>query len=681
LGIPISFLGGLLIAGSMGVTMNMIVMFGLIVVLGMIVDDAIVVGENVYRLMEEGMEPVDAAVEGASQVARPVLATILTSIAAFGPILVMEGTTGAFLRPLPLIVSFCLIVSLFEALLILPVHLAFHAGVIHASADAGVRWYDPMRRAYQGFLKVCLERRLAVLIGACSVCGLLISFATTHMKFVLFDDFESKLLFVGVRMEEGVGLAETTRATREIERRVMALPAEEMEAVQASVGIYAEDGARVEVAQNLAQVTIELSEGERRERSTQEITDNIRSLLSDLPRGVADISIGQPQAGPSGKAIDIWISGPDLAVLDEAAGELRQTLESFGGVEGARDNVDSGKPQIELTLREDARALGVTEADLGGQIAAAFVGLEAARLRRGKDEVRVIVKLPEAVREDPASMEALLVTVPGGDRVPLGTLATITEGPGPVTIIRDKRERTVNVVADVNRDVTSAREVTAALEVPLEELRERYDGYRFEVRGDAEDTQETLDSLYRALIVTGLLIYLILGTLFRSYAQPFVIMFIIPFGGMGMILGHMAMGRSIGILSLIGLLALSGVVVNDSLIFVDFVNVRRRAGAKLIDALMDAGRVRFRPILLTSVTTMLGLSPLAFFATGQARFLQPMAITLFFGLAVATTLVLILIPCAYGLLMDIQALMSSPRVFLRRVFSGEELHPEEGGST
>ncbi len=278
-------------------------------------------------------------------------------------------------------------------------------------------------------------------------------------------------------------------------------------------------------------------------------------------------------------------------------------------------------------------------------------------------------------------MEALLVTVPGGDRVPLGTLATITEGPGPVTIIRDKRERTVNVVADVNRDVTSAREITAALEVPLEELRGRYDGYRFEVRGDAEDTQETLNSLYRALIVTGLLIYLILGTLFRSYAQPFVIMFIIPFGGMGMILGHMVMGRSIGILSLIGLLALSGVVVNDSLIFVDFVNARRRAGAKLKDALMDAGRVRFRPILLTSITTMLGLSPLAFFATGQARFLQPMAITLFFGLAVATTLVLILIPCAYGLLMDVQGLMRSPRVFLRRIFSGEELHPEEGGAT
>ena len=681
LGIPISFLGGILIAGSMGVSMNMIVMFGLIVVLGMIVDDAIVVGENVYRLMEEGHDPEEAAIEGAAQVARPVMATILTSIAAFGPILAMGGTTGAFLKPLPLIVSFCLIVSLLEALLVLPVHLAFHAGVIRGGEGETSRWYDPLRRAYQAVLKICVERRLAVVLGACCVCGLLISFATTHIKFVLFDDFESKILFIGVRMEEGAGLEDTTRATREIERRVMTLPADEMESMQAAVGIYAENGARVEIARNLAQVTVELSEGERRERSTPEITEHIRALMEDPPRGVADISIGQPQAGPTGKAVDIWISGPDLDVLGVAAGELIEELEAIVGVEDPRDNIDAGKQQIELSLREDARVMGVTEADLGTQVAAAFEGLEAARLRRGKDEVRVVVKLPEAVREDPASMEALLVTVPGGDRVPLGTLATISEGPGPVTIVRDKRERTVNVIADVNRDVTSAREVTAALEAPLVDLRERYGGYRFELRGDAEDTQETLSSLYRALIVSGLLIYLILGTLFRSYAQPFVIMFIIPFGGMGMILGHMVMGRTIGIMSLIGLLALSGVVVNDSLIFVDFVNARRRAGAKLKDALMGAGRVRFRPILLTSITTMLGLSPLAFFATGQARFLQPMAVTLFFGLAVATSLVLILIPCAYGLLMDLQALLRSPSTFLRRVLSEEELHPDEGGAT
>jgi len=680
LGIPISFLGGILIAGSMGITMNMVVMFGLIVVLGMIVDDAIVVGENVYRLMEEGKDPVEAAVEGAAQVARPVLATILTSIAAFGPILVMEGTTGAFMRPLPLIVSFCLVVSLLEALLVLPVHLAFHAGVVRGESSGGVRWYEPLRRGYQRVLRVCLAHRLVVVVAAASICGILITFATTHMKFVLFDDFESKLLFVGVRMEEGAGLEETTRATREIERRVMSLPPEEMEAVQASVGIYTEDGVRVEIAQNVAQVTVELSEGERRERSTQEITEAIRGLLEDPPRGVADITIGQPQAGPSGKAVDIWISGPDLTVLKEAAGELIQDLRSIAGVEGARDNMDSGKQQIELVLREDARALGVTEADLGAQIAAAFEGLEAARLRRGRDEVRVIVKLPETVREDPASMEGLQVSLPGGERVPLGTLATLREGPGPVTIVRDRRERTVNVVADVDRDVTSAGEVTAALETPLADLRGRYDGYRFEVRGDAEDTAETLDSLYRALIVSALLIYLILGTLFRSYTQPFVIMFIIPFGAMGMILGHLVMDRPIGIMSLIGLLALSGVVVNDSLIFVDFVNARRREGAALVAALLDAGRVRFRPILLTSITTMLGLSPLAFFATGQARFLQPMAITLFFGLAVATTLVLILIPCSFGLLMDLTALLRSPIRFLRRVFSGAVLHPEEGSS-
>jgi multidrug efflux pump subunit AcrB len=262
--------------------------------------------------------------------------------------------------------------------------------------------------------------------------------------------------------------------------------------------------------------------------------------------------------------------------------------------------------------------------------------------------------------------------------VPLGALATLSEGPGPVTIVRDRRERTVNIVADVDRSVITAREVTAAMEPVLVLLRERFAGYRFEVRGDAEDTQESLDSLYRALFVCVLLIYLILGTLFRSYAQPFVIMFIIPFGAMGMILGHILMDRSIGIMSLIGLLALSGVVVNDSLIFVDSVNAKIRKGVGLFNALMYAGRIRFRPILLTSITTMLGLSPLAFFATGQARFLQPMAITMFFGLAFATSLVLLLVPCVFGLLMDVQALLRSPREFISRILDGSTLHPEEG---
>ena len=680
LGIPISFLGGILLAASMGLTLNMIVMFGLIVVLGMIVDDAIVVGENVYRLMEEGYAPEDAAIEGASQVARPVLATILTSIAAFGPILVMAGTTGAFLRPLPLIVSFCLIVSLFEALLVLPVHLAFHSGVVKAASADGEkeRWYEPMRRGYERLLERCVSHRLAFVLGASAVCGLMITFATTHMKFVLFDDFESKMLFVGVRMEEGAGLEETSRATRELEQRVMTLAAGEMESMQASVGIYTEDGVKVEVAQNLAQITVELYEGNMRERSTQEIISSFRQSFEELPRGVADVTIGQPQAGPSGKAVDIWVSGPELAVLKDAAQEVIQSLSGIGGIEGARDNMDSGKPQVELSLRTDARALGVTEAGLGTQMSAAFEGLEAARLRRGKDEVRVIVKLPEAVREDASSLEGLLVSVPSGERVPLGSLADLKEGPGPVTIVRDRRERTVNVVADVNRDLTTAREVTAAMEPDLAALRERYAGYRFEARGDAEDTQESLDSLYRALFVCVLLIYLILGTLFRSYAQPFVIMFIIPFGAMGMVAGHMLMGRTIGIMSLIGLLALSGVVVNDSLIFVDFVNVKLREGASLVRALCHAGRVRFRPIMLTSITTMLGLSPLAFFATGQARFLQPMAITMFFGLAFATGLVLLLVPCTYGLLYDLQAFLRAPRAFFGRILDGSVLHPEEG---
>ena len=687
IGIPVAFLGGILIAGAVGVSMNMVTMFALIVVLGMIVDDAIVVGENVFRLMEEGLPAREAAIEGVRQVGRPVLATILTSIAAFLPILLMPGVTGQFMRPLPLLVSFCLIVSLLEAMVILPAHLAhWTGGVSSGRGVSGVRgeltasptqrghWYWALRRLYLVSLAALLRWRYVTIATALSVAGLLAVYATHWVPFNLFDEFESKLVYVNLRLAAGSSLEESEAVAIEIEERVLRLPATEVESVNVLVGVSATDSNRFSLGRNLAQLWIELSEGPERRTTTPELIADLRALLDDLPPHVESVEVAQPQSGPTGKAIDIWVRGPDLATLATISGEVRSRLSSLVGVHDIHDNLDLGKPQISLRVREAARSAGVTEAGLARELRTAFEGQSFGHVRRGRDDIELVVKLPEEWRSDPDSLARLRVTLPGGERVPLGAVAELRPGYGPSRITRDDRERAANIVADVDKAVNSAEVVTRAVSLAFADIGERYPGYSVTYKGDQKDTNESLAGLRVAALIALAVIFLILGSLFRSVTQPLVIMFIIPFGMVGMVIGHLAMDRSISLMSLIGLLALTGVVVNDSLILVEFVNELRRAGRGLTESLLEAARLRFRPILLTTITTMLGLSPLTFFVTGQAAFLQPMAISLFFGLAVATVLVLVLVPCTYAVLEDLLVFLRRPPSTLRRLVRGEVVH-------
>jgi len=683
LGIPISFLGGILLAGALGVSMNMITMFALIVVLGMVVDDAIVVGENVFRLMEEGLSPREAALEGTAQVGKPVLATILTSVVAFLPVLLLEGTVGLFMRPLPLVVSFCLVVSLIEALAILPSHLAhFAPRRARAAASAGrtgagaprARWYDPARRAYLRLLELAVRWRYVTLTVAVGSASVFAGLALHWIPFVFFDDFESKLYYVNLRMEPGTSLDETERLTLPVEEAALGMPRAEIESVNTLVGVSATDTSTYEMAQNLSQVWIELGEGEARTRSSREIIDDLRSRLTNLPPQVASIEIDQPQSGPSGRAIEISIRGPDLAVLERLSRELQETLRGYAGTRDVYDNLERGKREVQIRLREAGRSLGFTEGGLAAQLRTAFEGTTYGHVRRGRDDVELVVKLPEWVREDPAALGRLRVSTPAGERVPLFAVAEAEEGVGPAVITHDDRERSVTVIADVNKEEGNAARILRDIGARNADFAVRHPGYRMEFEGDYEETVQALEGLTRAALIALALIYLILGTLFRSFAQPLIIMFIIPFAAVGMVGGHLLMDRSITLMSLIGLLALTGVVVNDSLILVDFINRERERGAALGRAILEAGRVRFRPIVLTSITTMLGLAPLTFFVTGQARFLQPMAVSLFFGLGAATVLVLVLVPCVYAVLEDLLALAKGPRRVARLLVRGDPIH-------
>lgn len=667
LGIPLSFLGGIIVAGSLGVTMNMIAMFALIVVLGMIVDDAIVVGENVYRRMEEGEAPDVAAVEGTAEVGRAVIATILTSIAAFLPVLMLTGTTGLFLRPLPLVVSACLVVSLVEAFTILPAHLAHWTSkraVARMQAQARSaggrvrRWYTPLEEAYMGLLRGALRWRYATLSLALGIGAIVTAVGSARIPFVLFDDFESKLFYVSARLDPSSSIEETEAVCEELEARVRAVGAGEVLSMHTLLGVAASDVSSYELGPHLGQVWIELKEGEGRRRTTAEVIADLRVALAGLPPVVESYEIAQPQTGPAGRAVEVALRGPDLDVLSEEAAALAASLGRFRGVRDVRTDLESGKRQVTLRLAEAGRQVGLGESDLAAQVRTAFEGREVASLRRGSEDVDVMVKYPEDRREIRGALRDLRVALPSAPgespaRVPLHRVAHLDEGTGPSSVGHEERLRAVVVSADVDETTGNAAQILEALGAGLAEGFGARPGYSYRLRGRAEETAASMAGLASAGVVSGLLIYMILGTLFRSFLQPLVIMFIIPFAGVGMVLGHLVMDRSITLMSLIGLLALAGVVVNDSLILVDFVGQRRRAGARFMEAVLESGRLRFRPIVLTSVTTMLGLAPLTFFASGQARFLQPMAISIFFGLAVATLLILVLVPVATVILEDL----------------------------
>jgi len=688
LGIPLAFLGGLAVAAALGTSMNMITMFALIVVLGMIVDDAIVVGENAYRLMEEGMSPVEAAIQGTAEVGKPVLATILTTVAAFLPILMIGGMTGFFLRPLPLVVSLCLGASLLEALIVLPSHLAHWSGQsVQRDSAEGSRWYEPMRERYVRVLESCIRWRYVTISGIGAVAVLLVGFAYLQIPFVMFDDFESKVFSINIRTRTGTSMQETERLAGVLEDVVLALPESEVESVNTLAGVSYLDASRFTVGQNLGQIWVELREDVGGRRPTSVIIEDLRQKFLDAPNGIESIDVTQPQAGPTGRAIDVAIRGPDLAILGELAEEMSGYIAGKRGVRDVHDDLEGGKREVHLALKEEGRQLGFDEASLGRELRAAFEGTTYGRVRRGSNDVEVVVKYPEAMRMERGVLEKLRVAVPArpgmmaaGSRVPLNSVAEIIEVAGASVITRENGERSVRVIADVNKQEGNSAEITAQIEREYADLGDRLPGYSITMKGEAKDMEEAMAGLESSLLIALLVIYVILGTLFRSLSQPFVIMFAIPFGAIGAVIGHMLMDRPISFMSLIGFLALTGIVVNDSLILVDFVNARRRAGESLQRALSSAGRLRFRPILLTSITTMLGLLPLTFFASGQARFLQPMAITVFFGLTFSTVLILIVVPCAFGVLEDVRAWVSHPRRTLGRMRARTPLHPsgEEG---
>ncbi len=689
LGIPISFLGAFWLVPGWGVSLNMVSLFAFIIALGLVVDDAIVVGENVYAQKERGRPPLQASVSGTTEVLTPVVFSVLTTVAAFLPLIAVSGTMGQVMRHIPIVVIAVLGVSLVESLLILPSHLTLTGRLEHAPKgeprrqNVLFRWKDRFQDGMRWIIAVpyfrtlewALKRRyVTVAIGVAVVFAALGLFAGGLLKFTLMPKVDADNVVVALTMPEGTPAAETERV---LGRIVAALDEAEAEFERGRPGdaprifqnVYAVVGSQPRSSgtrgpmggrlmaggSHVGEVNLQLLYGEERDIPSMKIAQRWRQAVGEVP-GVSSLTFSSNLFRGS-NPIDIQLSSSRTEDLRAAAEKLKAALANYPGISDVSDTFQEGKTELRLALKPEARLLGVTLDDLARQVRQAFYGDEALRIQRGRDEVKVMVRYPVEERRSLGNIEAMRIRAPDGAEIPFSKVAAVSLGPGYATINRVDRERVVSVRADVNPAVTNANEVLADLtSTVIAGLTAEYHGLRVSMEGEQKDQRESLRSLQRGFLLALFMIYALLAIPFRSYLQPVIVMSAIPFGIVGAILGHFIMGWDLSMLSLFGVVALAGVVVNDSLILTDFINRERRSGRPLFEAVIEAGQRRFRPVTLTSITTFAGLSPMLLEKSMQARFLTPMAISLGWGILFATAITLVLVPTLYVILEDVRAL-------------------------
>jgi len=668
MGIPTAFLGALLFLPGMDVTINMISMFAFIVALGIVVDDAIVAGENIYECRQRGMSNIQAAIEGARGVALPVSFSILTNIVAFIPLYFIPGTFGKIWKVIPLVVITTFLISWIESVFILPSHLAHTrsrpgSGLtawLHHQQQAFSAWFLRMvDKVYGPFIHAALRRRFFALAVALAVLTLVGGYIRSgRMGFILMPRVESDSASVTAVLPYGSPVARTA-AVRD---RLIGV-ADEI--AQANGGERLVKGVRAILRENTADVVVYLTPPDLRPLQTAQFARQWRERTGQIA-GVQSLQFSAERGGPGGgPTLTVELSHRDISVLDQASAALAARLEEFPNVKDVDDGYNPGKQQFDFKLTPEGRSLGLSSQDVARQIRSSFYGAEALRQQRGRSEVKVMVRLPEADRRQEFNLENLLIRTPAGTDVPLMQIAEVGRGRAYTSIQRRNGRRTVSVTADVE-PIGETTQVQAALDASvLPQLARDYPGLTYGYEGRQADMADSMRSLYGGLLLAVLAIYFLLAVPFRSYTQPFIVMASIPFGIVGAVLGHMIMGYNLSVMSMMGIIALSGVVVNDSLVLINYANHLRDEGASLLDAVCNAAIRRFRPILLTTLTTFGGLAPMIFETSRQARFMIPMAVSLGYGILFATFISLIIVPCLYLAVEDLK----------RMVGVGERLEP------
>lgn len=656
LGIPTSFLGAFLFLPAMDVSLNMISMFAFIVALGIVVDDAIIAGENIYERRQQGMAYLPAAIAGAREVSVPIAFSILTNIVAFMPLYFIPGTLGKVFQVVPLVVMTVFLISWVEALFILPAHLG-HSNPEHRNPLS--RWvYTHQQRLsatldafieqrYRPLLERCLRQRYFTVAIGLAVLFIVLSYAMSgRMGFSLMPRVESDRAVVTATLPYGSPIAKAQQVETRL-RTAIEQVAEEIGRDQLLESIDAH------IQENVVTIRLTLTDEGVRPVSTSELTRRWRAATGVLPN-VESLRFESDLGGPGrGAGLTVELSHNDIDLLDTASAALAERLAEAPLVTDIKDGFLPGKEQLDFTLLPEGRSLGLSASDVARQVRNAFYGAEALRQQRGRNEIKVMVRLPETQRASEYDVEQLQVRTPAGAWVPLTRVAEVSRGRAYTSIERRDARRTASVTANIEPADQTNQVVALLRNEILPELLSRYPGLTYSFQGRQADTSDSVSSLRNSTLAALIIIYAMLAIPFRSYAQPMLVMVAIPFGAVGAILGHLLMGFSLSVISIMGIIALSGVVVNDNLVLIDYANRRRREGDTPYDAITAAGSRRFRPILLTTLTTFGGLAPMIFETSIQAKIMIPMAISLGYGILFATLISLLLVPSLYLILDDI----------------------------
>ncbi|WP_163336347.1 efflux RND transporter permease subunit [Desulfopila sp. IMCC35008] len=671
MGIPISFLGGLLFLPFFDVSINMISMFAFIIALGIVVDDAIIAGENIYEYRQRGLSFTDAAIAGAKDVATPIAFSILTNVVAFMPMMMVPGVMGKIWKVIPIVVITVFLLSWLESLLILPAHLAHSTsgsnpilrrlGVYQQAFARKFSWF--VENVYGRFLdRVLRLKYLAVALLAAVLLATAGYVFSGRIAMILMPRVESDRAVVTVTLPYGSPSSLVQKARDQIVAGMEKVRDE-------NGGEQLVEGISSLIDENEVQVYAYLTSPDIRPLSTREVTKIWRKAVGPII-GVQSSLFESDRGGPgSGAGLSVELSHRDIKILERASTELAEKLADFPSVKDIDDGYTPGKSQFNFTVNERGHSLGLTATEVGRQVRDAFQGAIALRQQRNSNEITIRVRLPEEQRISLFNVENMLITTPAGTFVPLEDVAVVEASRAYTSITRRDSRRTVTVQANVDPIGESGKIIAALDATVLPNLTKKYPGLSAGYQGRQADRKESVGSLMQGFLFSLCCIYFLLAIPFKSYSQPIIVMLAIPFGMVGAVLGHLIMGYNLSLMSMMGIVALSGIVVNDSLVLVDYANKRRREGFQPLPAVRAAAIRRFRPVILTTLTTFFGLAPMIFETSRQARFMIPMALSLGFGILFATVITLILVPCLY-------LVVENSRVFLREA-SGKAPLPVE----
>ena len=655
MGIPISFLGSLLFIPQFGISINMISLFAFIISLGIVVDDTIVIGENVYSYKQRGYNSFEAAIKGAREMAVPVTFAVITNIVTFMPLYFVPGTMGKIFSNIPVVVVCVFAISLFEALFVLPAHLGhqkeYRSGIMYFIAKQQKKVSNGItaliRNVYGPFLKFSLRYRyISIAVGIITLMIFVAYVKSGRMGIIMFPKVESDFSYATVQLPVGAPVEET----RKIHNRLLDSANKVIDEIGREEQV---EGVLSYIDKNTTWIQVYMTIPEKRLVPTAEFTAKWRKTTGNLP-GAESMKFLSDRGGPgSGAAITVELQHRDTEVLKQASAELAEALNVFSIVSDIDDGFTPGKDQLDFTLKPVAYQLGLNPASVARELRNAYYGSEIIRQLRGRNEIKIMLRNPEHERKAEYYLEEMLITTPRGIKVPLNEVVEIKRGKAFTSIDRRNGRRAVSVTADVTPRSQADQVLEAITSETLPQLMKKYSGLNYSFEGRQSDRKESMGALARGMVIAMMVVYVLLAIIFRSYIQPMIIMISIPFGIVGAIIGHLIMGYDLSILSMFGIVALSGVVVNDSLVLINFANRRVKEEYSHFSAVISAGIQRFRPILLTTLTTFFGLMPMIFETSRQAKFLIPMAISLGFGILFSTFIILILVPALYIITEDI----------------------------